>query len=108
MAMTGTRPHTLVLSGEAGIKAAAEVAAALTQALSVHDHVDIDTQALASADLTTAQTLLSARATAAAAGKTLHLLVPLGTPLRTVLDAAGFFAPTQTHRDFWVPISDHA
>ena len=98
----------LVLSGEAGIKAAAEVAASLKQALADHDHVDIDTQALAGADLTTAQTLLSARATAAAAGKTLHLLAPLGRPLQAVLDQAGLLAPTQPERGFWAPISDHA
>jgi ABC-type transporter Mla MlaB component len=106
--MTGTRPHTLVLSGDAGIKAAAEVATGLKQALAAHDHVDIDTQALVSADLTTAQTLLAARATAAAHGKTLHLLAPLGAPLQAVLDQAGLLAPAQTHRDFWATISDHA
>lgn len=106
--MTGTRPHTLVLSGDAGIKAATDVAASLGQALADHDHVDIDTQALTGADVTTVQSLLSARATASAAGKTLHLLAPLGAPLVAVLDSAGFLSPTQQHRSFWAAIPDHA
>lgn len=106
--MTSTRAHTLVLSGEAGIKAAADIAASLKEALAAHDHVDLDTQAMTSADLTTAQLLLSARATAVAAGKILHLLSPLGAPLQAVLDGAGFLAPSQSQRDFWATISDHA
>lgn len=106
--MAGTRPHTLVLSGDGTIKSAAEIAASLKQALAAHDHIEIDTQALTAADLTTAQSLLSARASAAAAGKTLSLLAPIGPPLRSLLDAAGFLAPAQPHRAFWAASSDHA
>ena len=106
--MTGQPPHTLVLVGDAGIKAAAEVAASLKTALASKDHVDVDTRAMTSADLTTAQSLLSARATASAQGKTLHLLAPLGAPLTDMLAKAGFLADGQPHRAFWAATSDHA
>ena len=106
--MAGKRSHTLVLSGEAGIKAAAEVASSLKQALASHDHIDIDTRSLASADLTTAQTLLAARNAAAAAGKQLRMLTPLGAPLEQLLAATGLLSAGQPHRDFWAATSDHA
>lgn len=108
MPMTGSRPHTLVLSGDGGIKAAAEVAAGLRAALAAYQHIDIDTQTLTVADVTTAQTLLAARATAAAEGKVLHLLAPLGAPLVAVLQQAGFLAEGQEQRSFWAASPDHA
>jgi ABC-type transporter Mla MlaB component len=106
--MTGTRPHTLVLSGDGGIKAAAEIAASLKAALDAHQHIDVDTQTLTGADVTTAQTLLAARASAAAEGKVMHLLAPLGPPLALVLQQAGFLAAGQDHRGFWAASPDHA
>ena len=106
--MTGQPAHTLVLVGDAGIKAAAEVAASLKAALLDHNRVDIDTQAMTAADLSTAQSLLAARTTAMAQGKTVKLLAPLGAPLADLLDHAGFLAVNQPHRAFWAATSDHA
>ena len=108
MPMTGQRPHTLVLSGDAGIKAAAEIAAGLMDALGAHNQIEIDTQAMSAADLTTVQSLLSARLSAQAAGKSLRLLAPLGAPLLEVLTGGGLLAATQPHRAFWAISPDHA
>jgi len=91
----------LVLTGDAGIRSAQAIAATLRQAIADHDHIDIDTQTLTEADVTTVQTLLAAASAARAAGKTLALLAPLGGPLDAVLHAAGFLAPDQEHAGFW-------
>ena len=106
--MTGSQDHTHVLSGDAGIKFAAEIAAGLRQALESHKTISVDSQALTTADLATVQTLLAARASAKARGGalTLTLALPLGEPLRHVLDHAGFLSPAQPDRDFWTPSSD--
>lgn len=106
MSMTGSQDHTHVLSGDAGIKFAAEIAAGLRQALESHKTISVDSQALTTADLTTVQTLLAARASAKARGGALTLALPLGEPLRHVLDHAGFLSPAQPDRDFWTPSSD--
>ncbi len=104
--MTGTRDHTHVLSGDTGIKNAAEVATGLRDALDRHQIVSVDTQTLTSADITTVQSLIAARVSAQAQGKTLTLAAPLGEKLRDVLAGAGLLSPAQTHRDFWAPSSD--
>ena len=101
MPMTDERTHMLVLTGDAGIKNATEVAANLRQAIEKHPAVAIDTQALSAADVTTVQTLLAARVNARAQGKGLSLLAPLGGPLRAVLDEAGFLTPGQEQAAFW-------
>ena len=104
MSMTGKPDHTLVLSGDAGIKSAQDVAASLRQALADHERIGIDTQTLTAADLTTVQTLLAARAKAAASGKALALLAPIGEPLQRVLSAAGLLATADAA--FWAASSD--
>lgn len=104
MPMTDDHTHMLVLTGDAGIKNATEVATNLRQAIENHPAVAIDTQALSAADVTTVQSLLAARVSARALGKQLRLLAPLGGPLQAVLDQAGFLTPGLEHAAFW---SDH-
>ena len=104
--MTGERTHTLVLSGDAGIKSAHEVALSLREAIDGHARIAVDTQTLSVADVTTVQTLLSARASARTLNKQLTLLAPLGAPLQAVLEQAGFLTPGQEQSSFWSTISD--
>jgi ABC-type transporter Mla MlaB component len=106
MTMTEERTHTLVLTGDAGIKSASDVAGALLEAIEHHDRIAIDTQTVSGADVTTIQTLLSARASAHARHKQLTLLAPLGGPLQAVLEQAGFTRPEQEHARFWTDQSD--
>ena len=101
MPMTEDHTHMLVLTGDAGIKNATEVATNLRQAIENHPDVAIDTQALSAADVTTVQSLLAARVSARALGKQLRLLAPLGGPLQAMLDQAGFLTPGQEHAAFW-------
>jgi hypothetical protein len=105
MPMTGKRDHTHVLSGDAGIRNAAEVVSGLRQALESHTSIGVDTQALTTADITTVQTLIAARISAEAQGKSLSMASPIGEPLSTVLRHAGFLSPSQPHRDFWASLS---
>lgn len=100
--MPGDFGHTLVLSDDAGIKAAQKVASALNDALSRHDRVCVQTDGVTAADVTTAQTLLAARIKAARSGKTLLMLHPLGGPLHDLLASAGFLNPEQDHAGFWI------
>ncbi|MCP8884568.1 STAS domain-containing protein [Devosia sp. XJ19-1] len=104
--MTEERSYTLVLTGDAGIKSAQDVAASLLEAIENHARLEVDTQTLSAADLTTVQTLLSARANAHARQRDLTLLAPLGAPLKAVLDQAGFLSPGQEHRSFWTTFAD--
>lgn len=104
--MSGKQDHTLVLSGDAGIKAAAEVAESLKQALERHRQVSVDTQTLSIADITTIQTLLAARKAAQAEGKSLSMAAPLAAPLHALLKATGFLSHGQSDRDFWLLSSD--
>ncbi|MFN4129955.1 MAG: STAS domain-containing protein [Paracoccaceae bacterium] len=99
--MPGDFGHRLVLSADAGIRSAQEVAKALNDALAQHDRVCVQTEAVTGADITTAQTLLAARIKAARSGKALVMLQPLGTALRELLAAAGFLGAAQDHAGFW-------
>lgn len=101
MNMTEERSHTLALTGDTGIKSARIVADALLEAIENHARIAVDTQTVSAADVTTVQTLLSARATARARDKELILLAPLGAPLQAVLEQAGFLSPGQEHLRFW-------
>lgn len=100
--MSGDVGHTLVLSDDAGIRAAPGIARALNDALSRHDRVGVRTDGLTGADITTAQTLLAARIKAARTGKTLLMLHPLGAALQDLLASAGFLHPEQDHAGFWI------
>jgi hypothetical protein len=104
--MTGTRSHTLVLTGDAGIKSAQDVAASLKEAIAAHPDICVDTQTISAADITTVQTLLAAQAAAAAESKRFAMLAPLGKPLVAVLGQAGFLTAGQEHAAFWAPTSD--
>lgn len=101
MNMTEERIHTLVLTGDAGIKSAKTVADSLLEAIETHSNIAIDTQTLSGADVTTVQTLLSARVSAHARSKHLSMLAPIGAPLRVVLEQAGFLSPGQAQAGFW-------
>lgn len=100
--MTAIAPgsFTLVLAGDASVKAAQDVASALRQALAAHSAVAVDTQTMTGADLTTVQALLAARVKAEAEGKELAMLAPMGEPLQRVLDGAGLLA-AKTTAAFW-------
>lgn len=106
MPMTGERTHTLVLTGDASIKNAKNIADSLLEALETHSSISIDTQTVSGADITTVQTLLSARVAARAQTKHLTMLTPIGAPLQSVLEQAGFLSPDQEHAGFWSSLSD--
>lgn len=108
MSMTGKRAHTHILPADAGIRNAAEVAGSLMKALDNHNAVSVETKTLATADITTVQTLLAARISAEARGKTLTLLSPVGEPLRAVLRDAGLLSTAQIHAAFWAPSSEQS
>lgn len=57
MAMTEERTHMLVLTGDAGIKSARDVADSLLKAIETHARIEVDTQTVSDADVTTVQTL---------------------------------------------------
>lgn len=104
--MTGTPIHTHILSGDAGIKFAADVAAGLGAALKSHQAVSVDTRSLTAADLTTVQSLIAARVSAEAQGRTLLMAAPVSPALHAVLSDAGFLSPAQPNRGFWAISSD--
>lgn len=106
MLMTEEHTHTLVLTGDAGIKAAQDVATSLREAIKNNASITVDTQTLSAADITTVQTLLAARASALAQGKQLSLLAPVGAPLQALLGQAGFLSPGQEHLAFWSAVPD--
>jgi ABC-type transporter Mla MlaB component len=97
--MTDDRYHLLALSGDCSIKSAQAVADQLREALPRHKRLAIATAGITAADLTTAQLLLAARASAAANGAELALAEPVGAPLREFLAASGMASPAGT--DFW-------
>lgn len=98
----GTSPaFVLELSGDAGIRRAQDVARQLGEAVAAHPAIVVATSGLTAADLTTVQSLLSARATATGQGKALALAQPLAGPLADVLSKMGFNAPGQPHAAFW-------
>jgi hypothetical protein len=100
----GEFDYVHVLEGDADIKSAANIAAGLIQALKDYSRIAIDARAIKAADITTVQSLLAARLSARAQGKSIVLAAPLSEPLATVLKNSGLLSPEQPHRDFW-PIS---
>lgn len=105
IAMTRDSVHVVKISGEAGLRAAQDIAGSLRKALAGHDQVAIATEAITSADITTIQLLLAARKQALASGKSLSLAAPPSGALRDLLiqvgclDAAG--RPLTPDGDFW-------
>lgn len=103
--MTRASVHLLEISGDAGLRAAQDIATALRQALADHQAVSIATAAVTSADITTIQMLLAARKLALTSGKSLSLATPCAGVLRDLLiqtgclDAAG--QPLTPEGEFW-------
>lgn len=93
------------LSGDAGLHAAADIAATLRQALARHDRIDIATEAVTGADITTIQLLLAASRQAQSTGKALALAAPPAGALRELLVAVGCLdsagRPLTPDGDFW-------
>jgi anti-anti-sigma regulatory factor len=105
IAMTRDGFHVVEIAGDAGLRAAQDIAASLRQALTGHDRVAIATEAVTGADITTIQLLLAASKQARASGKSLALTAPPTGALRALLievgclDAAG--QPLTADGDFW-------
>ena len=87
--MTRDSVHVVKISGEAGLRAAQDIAETLRQAVSRHDKIAVSTEAVAAADITTIQLLLAARKQAETSGKSLSLAAPAAGPLRQLLIAIG-------------------
>ena len=105
MVMTRDSVHLVEISGDAGLRAAQEVASALREALAGHQHIAIAIDAVGNADITTIQLLLAARKLALASGKSLHLVAPPSGVLRELLIQTGFLdaegAPLTPEGEFW-------
>ena len=103
--MTGDSVHVLEISGDAGLRAAQDIAGSLRQALAGHDRVAIATEAITTADITTIQLLLAARKQAQASGKSLSLAAPPAGALRELLINVGCLDPEGralgADGDFW-------
>lgn len=89
IAMTRGRAHLVKISGDAGLRAAQDIALSLRQALAGHDRVAIATEGVTGADLTTIQLLLAASKQAQASGKSLALTAPPAGALRDLLIDVG-------------------
>jgi hypothetical protein len=105
IAMTRDGFHVVKISGDAGLRAAQDIALSLRQALTGHDRVAIATEGVTGADITTIQLLLAADKQARAAGKSVSLAAPAAGALRDLLidvgclDADG--RPLSADGDFW-------
>lgn len=99
--MTGTSPFTLVLSDDLSVKSAQVLLDQLRDAVANHAAVALDMTAVTHADITTIQTILSARAKARALGKSLTLGAAPGPKVMSVLEAGGFLNPAQPEARFW-------
>lgn len=88
--MTRDSVHTIKISGDAGLRAAQDIAELLRQAIASHDDIAIVTDAITAADITTIQLLIAASKQATAAGKTLRLAAEPGGVLRDLLIQTGF------------------
>jgi anti-anti-sigma regulatory factor len=99
--MTGTSPFTLVLSDDLSVKSAQVLLDQLRDAVANHSTVALDMTAVSQADVTTIQTILSARAKALSLGKSLTLSAAPGPKVMSVLEAGGFLNPAQPEARFW-------
>jgi ABC-type transporter Mla MlaB component len=112
MAMTSNSVHIIQISGDAGLRAAQDIAGKLRQALASHDSVAVATEAIETADITTIQLLLAARKQASASRKSLTLAAPPVGALRELLVATGCLdaegRPLTPDGDFWIPSTRQA
>lgn len=105
--MTRGGVHLVEISGDAGLRAAQDIAVSLRQALAKHSKVAIATHSVTGADITTIQLLLAANRQANASGKSLALAAaPVGA-LRELLIEVGCLdadgQPLAADGDFWTP-----
>ena len=87
--MTRDGVHVVEFSGDAGLRAAQDIAVSLRQALAAHDRIVVATEAVTGADITTIQLLLAADRQARASGKSLALSAPPTGALRALLIEVG-------------------
>lgn len=110
--MTRDSVHTFKISGDAGLRAAQDIAGLLSNAIASHDDLVVATDAITAADITTIQLLLAARKQAQAAGKSLRLAAAPGGALRDLLIQTGFLDATGNSLTpdgaFWAPKSSPA
>ena len=103
--MTRDSIHVIEIPGDAGLRAAQDIAISLRQALAGYDKIAIATEAMTGADITTIQLLLAARKQALASGKSLSLAAPPMGVLRALLIATGCLdaegQPLTPEGDFW-------
>lgn len=108
--MSVATPFTVELRGNLGLRQAARLAEALTDAIAAHPAVVIAAGALEEADISILQVLLAARKTAAGAGKSLTL-EPSDSLLR-ILARAGFLtadgSPATPEGAFWIGARERA
>ena len=103
--MTRDSVYVVKVTGDAGLRAAQDIAGTLRKALTGHNKVAVATEAITGADITTIQLLLAARKQALAAGNSLSLAAPPVGVLRDLLiqvgclDAVG--RPLTPDGDFW-------
>ena len=110
--MTRGSVHVVKISGDAGLRAAQDIAATLREALANHDKVAIATEAISGADITTIQLLLAANRQARDTGKSLTLAAPPSGVLRALLIETGCFdadgRPLIPDGEFWTPAKGKA
>jgi anti-anti-sigma regulatory factor len=110
--MTRDSTHIVEITGDAGLRAAQELAATLRQAVATQDDVVIATDAITGADITTIQLLLAASKLAQASGKSLRLTAPPKGVLRELLTQTGFLdaqgRALTPDGDFWTPSPSQA
>jgi hypothetical protein len=102
----GKEPGRVELTGPAGIREAEQIRSSLLEAVRQHSRAIVNCAGVTSIDISTIQLILSARKTAAAAGKSLTLAHPASDGLLDTLQHAGMVnpkgskpAPDQT---FWL------
>lgn len=88
--MADGSPRIFHVTGAAGLRDIARLAAELSQVLAAPGPLEIDCSGIAETDLSFVQLLLAAHRTAQSAGKTLTLVIPATGPLAALLAAAGF------------------
>lgn len=97
------------ITGDAGLRAAQDLAVTLRQAITAHAEVAVATAAITSADITTIQLLLAASKLASASGKSLRLAAPPAGVFRQLLIQTGLLddsgRPLTADGAFWTPSS---
>jgi ABC-type transporter Mla MlaB component len=92
----------VTLEGDLSLRHVEPVRGRLLEALSRHDAVTVDCQAVTGADLGLIQLLIAAQKSAQVAAKTLTLAQPVSGALREALARGGFLAATSGQSSFWL------